>query len=130
MRKAWRLWTRYLFFGARGDDWAALSSPGLLGPALIATWLAGMGRYWDHSSPHVLQRLGVGSLVYVLVLSAVLWLIVWPLRPIRWGYRQVVTFVGLTSPPALLYAIPVERWLSMRSASAVNAWFLAVVALW
>lgn len=36
----------------------------------------------------------------------------------------------LVSPPALLYAIPVERLVSLDAATTINAWFLAVVALW
>jgi hypothetical protein len=73
---------------------------------------------------------GVGSVVYVFVLGALLWAIVLPLKPRRWEYLQVVTFVALTAPPALLYAIPVERWMSLEAAITTNAWFLAAVAAW
>lgn len=124
-------WARYLFFRAPRYELLAMSWRTYLGPALLATWLAGMGRYWDHPNPHhLLQRLGIGSVVYVFALSAVLWLVIAPLRPRSWNYLQVVTFVALTSPPAFLYAIPVERWMSMRDAMATNAWFLLVVAVW
>jgi hypothetical protein len=58
------------------------------------------------------------------------WLVVWPLRPKDWSYSKVVTFVSLTSAPAILYAIPVERFFSLDVARSVNAWFLAVVAAW
>jgi hypothetical protein len=89
-----------------------------------------MGRYWDHPSASLLQRLGVGSVAYVFVLGAVLWAVIAPLGPRAWGYLQVVTFVSLTAPPALLYAVPVERWMSLEHAIDVNTWFLAVVAGW
>ena len=42
----------------------------------------------------------------------------------------MLTFVTLTSPPAILYAIPVERFLDLQTAQAVNVQFLAFVAVW
>jgi phage shock protein PspC (stress-responsive transcriptional regulator) len=97
---------------------------------LVCTWLAGVGRYWDNERANLLQHLGVGSVVYVFALSLLLWLIVWPLRPKNWSYIHVCTFVSLVSPPAILYAIPVERVFSLQSAVDINVWFLAVVAAW
>jgi hypothetical protein len=123
-------WVRYLLFVATPDELAALSWRQWLGPALIATWLAGMGRYWDHPSASLPQMFGVGSLAYVFVLGALLWAIVLPLKPRRWAYLDVVTHVALTAPPAWLYAIPVERWMSLDDAISTNAWFLATVAAW
>jgi hypothetical protein len=123
-------WARYLFLLASAEEMRAITWRQFLGPALIATWLAGMGRYWDHPSARVLQQLGAGSLIYVFALGCLLWLVIAPLRPERWSYLQIVTFVSLTSPPALLYAIPVERWMSVGDASRTNAWFLGIVAAW
>ena len=97
---------------------------------LVCTWIAGIGRYWDNPEAYVLQSVGLGSVAYVFVLALVLWLIAWPLRPMRWTYLNVLLFVTLTSPPALLYAIPAERFLPMETAQIVNLWFLAVVAAW
>ena len=125
-----KAWARYLLFVATAEEMAALSWRSWLGPALVATWLAGVGRYWDHPSASLPQMLGVGSVVYVFVLGALLWALVLPLRPQRWEYLQVVTFIALTAPPAWLYAIPVERWMSMADAISTNAWFLATVAGW
>jgi hypothetical protein len=39
---------------------------------LLCAWLAGMGRYWDDPGAHLLQRLGVGSVIYVFALSFLL----------------------------------------------------------
>ncbi|AVP99411.1 hypothetical protein C7S18_20535 [Ahniella affigens] len=97
---------------------------------LFVTWLAGLGRYWDHPSAQWWQYAGLGSVAYVFVLSALLWLVVVPLRPERWTYRSVLVFVTMTSLPALLYAIPVERSVDAAEASALNATFLKIVALW
>ncbi len=97
---------------------------------LVCTWLAGIGRYWDNPRAHWFQHLGLGSVVYALALALLLWLIVLPLRPKRWSYRNVLIFVCLTALPALLYAIPVERFTSMDTAQTVNFWFLAIVAAW
>jgi hypothetical protein len=97
---------------------------------LLATWLAGVGRYWDHPKALSWQYAGLGSVIYVFVLALILWLLLWPLRPSNWSYRGVLTFVAMTSPPAILYAIPVERFTSMATAQSLNALFLAVVAMW
>lgn len=97
---------------------------------LLCTWLVGMGRYWDNPRVGLLQHLGVGSVIYVFILSLFLWLIVWPLRPRHWSYFRVLTFVSLVSPPAILYAIPVENFLSLDTANTINASFLAIVASW
>lgn len=101
-----------------------------LGFGLVVTWLAGVGRYWDNPRAELWQLAGLGSLGYVFTLALLLWLLILPLRPQRWSYRNVLLFVCLTSPPALLYAIPVERFMSGQAALATNAWFLAVVASW
>lgn len=89
-----------------------------------------MGRYWDDPRAKPLQHLGLGSVIYILLLSLMLWLVIWPLRPKHWSYFNVLTFVSLTSPPAILYAIPVERLFSREVARSVNVWFLAAVATW
>ena len=123
-------WLRYLFFLSSRDELTMLTWRTALGPALIATWLAGMGRYWDHPSAPLVQMFGVGSVVYVFLLGALVWLVIAPLRPRRWGYLQTVTFISLTAPPALLYAIPVERWMTLDDAIRANVWFLAIVACW
>lgn len=107
------------------EHWQAYLAFGLL-----CTWLAGIGRYWDNPKAHLWQHLGLGSIAYVFSLALVLWVLLLPLRPRNWSYRNVLLFVTLTALPALLYAIPVEKFMSMRSAQAANAWFLAVVASW
>ena len=53
-----------------------------------------------------------------------------PLKPANWSYKTVLTFVGMTSPPGILYAIPVERFMSLESSQQANVMFLAIVALW
>ena len=120
---------RVLTFRVTRDELLSLDRRHLIF-GLVSTWLVGMGRYWDNPRANLLQHLGVGSVVYVFVLSAILWLTMWPLRPEDWSYRRVLGFVCLTSPPAALYAIPVERWMSLEAARSTNAWFLAAVAAW
>jgi hypothetical protein len=97
---------------------------------LFFTWLAGVGRYWDNPRAELWQLLGLGSVAYVFVLSAILWVLIAPLRPSNWSYRNVLLFVTLTAPPAVLYAIPIERYVIPEQAAQVNAWFLAIVATW
>lgn len=97
---------------------------------LIGTWIVGMGRYWDDSNASVLQHLGIGSVIYIFVLAGFIWLILKPLRVENWNYLTVLTFISLTSFPAIFYAIPVERFFSLSAANSMNVWFLAIVALW
>ncbi|HYI13267.1 MAG TPA: hypothetical protein VEK57_29745 [Thermoanaerobaculia bacterium] len=97
---------------------------------LLFTWAAGVGRYWDSPRASTLQHLGLGSIVYVLALSAFLWLLLLPLRPRRWPFVRLLTFICAVSPPAVLYAIPVEQFLSLAGARRANVWFLAIVATW
>jgi hypothetical protein len=97
---------------------------------LFFTWLAGVGRYWDNPRAELWQHLGLGSVAYVFVLALIIWLLLAPMRPKNWSYRNVLIFITLTAPPAVLYAIPVERIVSPDAARAANAWFLAIVAAW
>lgn len=111
------------------EDVSSVGVPHLL-LGLFFTWMAGVGRYWDSPRANMLQHLGVGSLAYVLVLSAFLWLLLLPLRPARWSYVQLLTFLCAVSPPAILYAVPVERFMPLADARRANVWFLAIVAAW
>jgi len=97
---------------------------------LVCTWLVGIGRYWDNPRADFLQHLGIGSVVYIFVLSLFLWLTVLPLKTKDWTYFKVLTFVSLVSPPAILYAIPVQNFYNLETANSVNAIFLLVVAAW
>lgn len=97
---------------------------------LAVTWLVGIGRYWDNPRADLWQHLGLGSVLYVFFLSGIIYFLVAPLGPRNWSFRTVLLFITLTSLPAVLYAIPVERFMPMEQAAAVNAWFLAVVAAW
>lgn len=97
---------------------------------LIGTWIVGIGRYWDDEAASVFQHAGLGSVVYIFLLAAFIWIIVKPFNVPGWNYFRVLTFVSLTSFPAIFYAIPVERLFSLETANAVNVWFLAIVAAW
>jgi len=97
---------------------------------LLLAWIAGIGRYWDHPTAGLAQNSGVGSVVYVLVLSALLWLVLRPLGAHRRPYWNIAAMVGLSSPLAWLYALPVERWTDQQTAIDLNIGFLAVVAAW
>jgi hypothetical protein len=97
---------------------------------LIGTWIVGMGRYWDDPKASLLQHLGLGSVIYIFVLALLIWVIIMPFRIENWKYFTVLTFIGLTSFPALFYAIPVEKFYSIQVANEINVWFLAIVALW
>jgi len=97
---------------------------------LIGTWVVGIGRYWDDSGASLLQHLGLGSVIYIFILSLFIWLILKPFFLDKWKYFTVLTFISLTSFPAIFYAIPVERIYSISVANSINVWFLAIVAIW
>lgn len=107
------------------DHWKAFLVFGL-----TFTWLAGVGRYWDNPRASLWQYLGLGSLAYVFVLALIIWALVAPLKPRNWPYRNVLLFITLTAPPAVLYAIPVERFMTSADAVVANIAFLATVASW
>lgn len=120
---------RLLFFRASREELAGVGWRHLaLG--LLCTWVVGMGRFWDNPRVGLLQHLGVGSVIYVFILSLFLWLLIWPFRPRNWSYFKVLTFISMVSPPAILYAIPIEKFVSLDTANTINAWLLGIVATW
>lgn len=129
LRDYWLQTWRFLTFRPFRPDLSGGIGPWLAW-GLLWTWAAGIGRYWDHPRAEWWQIAGLGSLAYVVLLSIVLRVVIAPLRPRAGRWSEVLLFVTLTSPPALLYAIPVERFLSMADAARANAWFLGVVAGW
>jgi len=96
----------------------------------VGTWIVGIGRYWDDSGASILQHLGLGSVIYIFVLAGFIWLILKPFQVDNWNYFTVLTFIGLTSFPAIFYAIPVEQFFTIQTANSMNVWFLAIVAAW
>ena len=97
---------------------------------IVSAWVAGIGRYWDNPRADLWQHLGLGSVAYVFLLALILWALIKPLRPENWSYKSVLVFVGMTAPPGILYAIPVERYFTLSTAQSINVWFLAIVATW
>ena len=120
---------RLLIFRLSAEEFAALTGKHLLF-GLAATWIVGIGRWWDDPTATMLQRTGIGSVAYVVVLSVLLWLVVKPLNPRNWSYPKVLTFVSMTAPPAVLYAIPVEKFLPLEAAAQLNLVFLLIVSTW
>jgi len=120
---------RLLTFRITSEDISSFNNKHLaLG--IAGTWLVGIGRYWDHANAKPLQYAGLGSVIYIFILAAFIWLIVLPYKPANWKYKTVLTFISLTSFPALLYAIPVEKFMNIEMAATLNAWFLLIVAAW
>src|SRR5688572_22654478 len=128
-REALANMVRLIFFRASSAELAKIGWRHL-SVGLVCTWLVGMGRFWDNPRVGLLQHLGVGSIIYIFILSLFLWLMAWPLQPRDWTYFKVLTFISLVSPPAALYAIPVEKLVTLGTANGINAWLLAIVAGW
>lgn len=128
LKKVWGDQLRLLGFRRLKLDLANFNA--YLVHGLLITWLCGVGRYWDNPRADLWQYLGLGSVAYIFILAGLLWLLILPLKPAHWSYRNVLLFISLASLPALLYAIPVERFMSMEHAQWANVWFLAIVATW
>lgn len=97
---------------------------------LLTTWLVGVGRFWENTSAPFYLHLGVGSVIYVPILAGLLFWIVRPFKPDDWTYRRVLTFVAMTSPPGLLYAIPIQMLWGVERANLIHLEFLSIVAAW
>lgn len=129
IREVLRAELDFLLFQSVRPDLARLGNY-YLAMGLCASCLAGMGRYYDNPNAYLFQYLGLGSVAYVFVMAALLYLILAPLRPANWSYRNVLIFVGMTAPPAILYATPIQWFLPFEAARLVNIWFLVIVAVW
>lgn len=120
---------RVVSFRASSEEMRALDRRHLV-VGLMLTWLVGIGRWWEDPRAGLLQHLGVGSVLYIFVLALFLWLLLWPLCPPYWSYFNILTFIALTSPPGILYALPVRHGLELQTAQTVRLWMLAIVAGW
>lgn len=120
---------RLLFFRISRDEIINFDKSDLF-IGLLFTWLVGIGRYWDDPGAKFIQHIGFGSLIYVFVMAGFLWLLFKPFRIERWSYHNVLSYIALTSFPALLYAIPIERFVYFDAAAAINSYFLLIVATW
>lgn len=120
---------RFLLFQRVKPDMTNLANF-YLAFGILTAWLVGVGRYWDNPRADLWQYLGLGSVAYIFILALILWLLIMPLKPENWSYKLVLIFVGMTSLPGILYAIPVERYFTMETASLMNVIFLAFVATW
>jgi len=129
MKETIRITIRLLTFRASSGELRDLNFRHLAF-GLFCTWVVGIGRWWEDPKANLLQHLGIGSVAYVFVLAFFLWLVLWPLTPVNWSLLNVLIFVTLTSPPAILYAIPVRHGLALQTAQTVRLWLLAVVTGW
>ncbi len=120
---------RLLSFQSKRDEMLMYNKSHFI-VGLIGTWIVGMGRYWDDPGAKLLQHLGMGSVIYIFVLAALIWIIILPFKIEKWSYFTVLTFISLTSFPAIFYGIPVEKFVSISTANLINVWFLAIVAAW
>lgn len=117
--------------------------PLYLGTGLVLAGIAGVGRHLDNPKLPAWQRMGSDSILYVFVFAAILWLVLWPMRPRNWNYATILVFVGMTAPPAFLYALPAlfgpngfAAWfggaplLSAAHVPAIKVWLLLIVSVW
>jgi len=121
---------RLITFRASHDELRSLNHRHLV-LGLFLTWAVGIGRWWEDPRASWLQHLGVGSVIYIFVLSLLLWLMIWPVAvQSRPTYRNVLTFVSLTAVPGFLYALPVRTMFDLQTGQTIRLWFLAIVASW
>ena len=114
---------RLLSFRLTGEELRRFSWQDLI-TGLLLTWLVGMGRWWEDPNAKILQHLGVGSVAYVFVLATFLWLLTWPLSRPATRYFNLLTFITLTAPPAVLYTLPVRTLFALSMLKAFANGFL------
>jgi hypothetical protein len=125
------LW-KILTFRATREELLDLNAYDLV-TGLVFTWIVGVGRYWDNPRVSLVQHAGVGSIAYVFILATYLWLSLALLFPKNWQWKRLLIFITMTSPPAILYAIPVELIYPeerLITANRINLDFLYIVAIW
>lgn len=120
---------KFVFFLDNDELWERLSYRHFI-IGLLTTWLVGIGRNWDFPEAPLFAKTGLPSVAYIFILSAVFWILSWPVSYRRLSYFKILTLISMTAAPGLVYAIPVEMMLSMQDAQAVNLLFLTVVAIW
>jgi len=124
-----RTMIRVLTFRITRVEFQAFDHRHLAG-GLVSTWIVGMGRYWNAADATLAQRMGVGSLLFVVTFSGLVWLALGPLNPGDWSYGRLLTLLALVSPPAILYAIPVEQLARSSTAVPIRIGMLTLVAVW
>jgi hypothetical protein len=105
---------------------------------LLFVLAAGLAREYDgedlRSEPwHLLLPLGaslVTSALLYMLLKALLWIRGGEADGHKLGYQELLSLYWMTAPLALLYGIPVERFLSAGDATRANLALLAIVSLW
>ena len=98
---------------------------------LVLAWVVGYGRWWDRpDAVHALLRSGAISALIVVLLGLLLHVTLTPLSAGRARLLPTTAYVGLTSLPAALYALPLERWFELETARSLNLALLALVATW
>lgn len=128
--KALRTIFRILTFRATREELQE-NVAALLVTALVITWIVGIGRWWDDPRDLPLfARMGIGSVLYVFGMAAILWVTFAPLVSERLGTHHFVAFVASTSLPGLVYAVPVERWTDMDTAATYNVFALLFVSVY
>ncbi|HUE70987.1 MAG TPA: hypothetical protein VMP01_08865 [Pirellulaceae bacterium] len=128
---------KYLVGNSRAIRQVA-ASRGAVWVALLFVLAAGLAREYDGEDLlrqpwHLLLPLGA-SLATSALLYGLLWLILFVRaggtnRPLL-SYRAFLGLYWMTAPLALVYGIPVERFLSAADATRANLWLLGLVSLW
>ena len=121
-KSIWRMTFDVLTFRFRAEDILAFDYRHLLF-GLATTWIVGIGRAWHNPRMEAFQHWGLGSLGVMIGIALLIYLIILPLRPGRWSFFRVLTFVSLTALPGLVFAYPYPS-------GDTRAWLLLIVSAW
>lgn len=124
-----QIWVRFLTFRSREEDFFE-ARWSLLILAILGTWIVGIGRWVTDRDALAIQRTGIGSIAYIVALSTALYVMLWFVSNRKTRYLDMLVVVGMTSPPALVYAIPVERWFTPEVSAGLHAAALAFVSIY
>ena len=120
---------KLLFFRLDPDECRELGArDATLG--VLCAWIAGIGRCWDHPTAGAAPTSGAGSVVYVFALSALLSLLLLPLRSNRQEVRDDPR--RRVADLAARVAVRVAGRALVRPPHGhfAEPWFLAIDAQW
>jgi hypothetical protein len=105
-------------------DWRHL----LLG--LVLTWAMGAGRNWGNPDIAPILSLGFGWVLYLSGFAVPMWLILKPLAPPSLTLLNLLAFLALTMPLALVYVVPAEIILGFGTIEDFDVRSLVLIAVW
>jgi len=129
-----RIYDPLLFlFGHRGAIERIAGSYWSLVVGLVLVFTAGVARNYDHLIFTIEAEWFIGPIIASLISCSIVFLMmprVWKNRKSKFSFLSFLSVYWMTAPCAWIYAIPVEYYVDILTATVWNIYFLAIVAAW